>query len=363
MDTLKLKRITPLLLLSILIFGSCKKDPSANSSTTVAEDKANIQQLFDDVITDGQNLKAGCGIQAIDNFLNIDQGNALNQYWAETVYNTLENHLNITAYQTNRFNFSNHVGTHSYHSSNQQWTKTNTPSNQAVLQFPSRMSSTSNDVEATLTGYNDQQVSFDGYQYWLPTSFDLEGKVGNSSCLGLKLNSASYDNTSSSQIPVNADFVLTFAPFTFEVKANKITDTKLSFDIVVKNNGTEAFQILLTEVNILDDNYYYYYNYDKFTSVEGKIIKGDFEIPFTADFESARQLFNPSDVQINSLFDADILYKGNNIGDLDYESNNGNSDADILITYKDGTVENTSTFYDNFLEELEIILAEFTGPW
>lgn len=345
-----------------LIFSNCDKDPNSNTQTTVAEDKANIRSIFDDIITEAETLKAGCGVQTVDKFLNIDQGNVLNSNWAETIYNALEAHLNLGyVSQTSQFNLLNHAGTHSWNPNTLSWTATSSPTDKAILQFPSEMNSGSNDATATVHHYTDEQVSFNSYQYWLPKTTLVDVAVNNQSCIGVELKSATYDN-SSFQIPTTVELVLTLAPYTFEITANRLTPTKFNIKLKSKNGGTEKFA-LDVEVNLKHSNYETIRIYDDVTLITGSFTFGDFSFPLTADFETARALLNPSDNQINALFNADILYKGNRIGDLDYDSNNGNGTTSILINYKDGTAENTSIYYQDFIDRLELVLVEFTGAW
>ncbi|BDS11415.1 hypothetical protein [Aureispira anguillae] len=354
----KLKFFFILSFMAFFLSNCDKNDPPIE--TTVEEDKENIKNLFNDVITETKALKAGCAMQAIDDFLNLDRGQALNSNWAEMLYNTLESHLNITAYQTNKFNFTNHVGTHSWNASTQNWTASSLPTDKIVLEMPAIMGANSNSVVATAHHYTDQQVSYNNYQYWLPTSLMANVSVNNEDCIGVDLKSATYDNTSF-QIPVEMEMHLTLAPYVFEIKAKRTAPAKLNVEIIAKNNGTEKFS-LVTDLTYDHANYETLDYFNDCIAASGEFKFGDFTLPFTADFETARSLFNPTNVQINTLFDADVFYKGNEIADLDY-AKDYQGYADIHITYKDGTIEDTETYYDDFVDRLELVLVEFTGPW
>lgn len=344
-----------------LFLANCdKNDPSSNTQTTVEEDKENIENLFDEVIAETQALKAGCGVQAADDFFNINQGQYLNSSWVDQLFTSLKGHLNITAYQTNKFNFSNHAGTHSWNAGSQTWSASTVPSDKIVIQFPAYMGATSNNAVATADFYNDQQVSYNNYQYWLPTSFLAKLDVDNEACLGVELKSASYDNTSF-QIPVEAEMHITTAPYVFELKMKRTAPKKFNVSLVAKNNGTEKFS-LVADLTYRHADYQTLDYVNDCEMATGEFKFGDFALPFTADFETARSLFNPTNTQINELFDADILYKGNEIANLDYAKDH-NGYADILIEYKDGTVEDTETYYKDFIDRLELVVVEFTGAW
>lgn len=340
-------------------FTNCANN-NDNVETTVEEDKANIEALFNDVITETEQLKAGCAVKSLDNFFNINQGNYLNSNWVDMLYTNLKNHLNITAYQTNKFSFNNHVGTHSWNSSNQYWTHSGSPTNQIVLELPDQMGATTNSVVIKASSYTDQSVSFDNYTYWLPTAFQVSANINGSDCIAAHLKSATYDNTSF-QIPVSMALDLTLSPYNFEIKANRTAPNKVNVVLVAKNGGTEKFSL---DVNLTYHNANYktlnYFN--DCTMAEGEFKYGDFTMPFSADFETARSLFNPTNVQVNALFDADVVYKGKEIANLDYKKD-ANGYADIYIVYKDETSEDMETYYKDFIERLELVVVEFTGAW
>jgi len=357
MITSKLKLI---LVFSVIIFAfsNCEKTP--DNQTTVAEDKANIDGLLDEVIAEASALKAGCAVQHADDFFNLNQGSLLNSNWVDMIFNALKNHLSITTYQTSKFDFNSHVGTHSWSSSSQVWTGSSTPNNKIILEFPSQMGQSTNNVKVTADYYTDENVSYNGYSYWFPKTFNAKGEVGTDECYGAHLISATYDNTTY-QIPIDAELHLKLSPYTFEIKMNRVAPEKFHVEIRAKNNGTEKFS-LVTDLTYTHSNYQNWQIYGDCAKATGTFTFGDFAFPFTADFEIAQNLLNPSDNQINTLFDASLLYKGNEIADFDY-AKDINGYADIIIKYSDGTTEDTETYYQEFLDDLEIIVVEFTGAW
>lgn len=342
-------------------FGSCTDKQDTVVETTVEEDKENIENLFNDVIAEAQALKNGCAIQAFDNFLNMDQGNALNSSWAELLYNTLEAHAGINTYQTGKFDFGSHVGTHTWNIGSQTWSTVSSPSNKIVVEFPEQMSATTNTVVATADYYTDQVVMYNSYQYSLPTSFFAAAQINNEECISAKLISAAYDNTSSFQIPVSFEMELKLSPYVFEITATRTAPAELNVALTAKNNGEEKFS-LVTDLVFANANYQTLDYIEDCESASGQFVYGDFKIPFTADFKTARSLFNPTNTQINALFDADIFYKDSEIANLDY-AKDAQGYADLLIVYKDETTEDMETYYNDFLDRLELVVVEFTGAW
>ena len=344
----------------VAIFFSNCTDKNDTVETTVEEDKENIENLFSDVITEAQALKGGCAAQAFDDFLNMDQGSALNSNWVDLIYNTLKTHLNITTYQTSKFDFGSHVGTHTWNINSQTWTATSSPTSKIVVEFPERMGATSNTVIATADYYNDEMVMYNSYQYWLPTSFFAAAQINNEECISSKLISADYDNTSF-QIPVSFELELKLAPYVFEIKGTRTAPAEVNVVLVAKNNGEEKFS-LVADLVYKNANYQSLDYFNDCESASGEFTFGDFKMPFTADFETARSLFNPTNTQVNALFDADIFYKDTEIANLDY-AKDFQGYTDLIIVYKDETSENVETYYNDFLDRLELVVVEFTGAW
>jgi hypothetical protein len=343
-----------------IFFSNCTDKNDTVIETTVEEDKENIENLFNDVITEAQALKGGCAAQAFDDFLNMDQGSALNSNWVDLIYNTLEAHLGITTYQTGKFNFGSHVGTHSWNSASQAWNSATSPTGKIVVEFPERMGATANTVVATADYYNDEMVMYNSYQYWLPTSFFAAAQVNNEECISAKLISADYDNTSF-QIPVSMELEIKLAPYVFEITATRTAPSEVNVSLKAMNNGDEKFS-LVVDLVYKNANYQTLNYFDDCESASGEFAFGNFKMPFTADFETARSLFNPTNTQVNALFDADVFYKDTEIANVDY-AKDFQGYTDIVIVYKDGTSEDVETYYNDFLDRLELVVVEFTGAW
>lgn len=344
----------------VAIFFSNCTDKNDTVETTVEEDKENIENLFNDVITEAKALKNGCAAQGFDAFLNMDQGNALNSTWAKSLYNALEVHAGINTYQTGKFDFASLVGTYTWNIGSQTVSSTNSPTDKIIVEFPEEMGATTNTVVATADYYTDEMVMYNSYQYWLPTSFFAAARVNNEECVSAKLISATYDNTSF-QIPVSMEMEIKLSPYVFEISATRTAPAELNVVLKAKNNGEEKFS-LVTDLVFKNANYQTMHYVEDCESASGEFIFGDFRLPFTADFKTARSLFNPTNTQINDLFDADVFYKGNEIANLDY-AKDAQGYADLLIVYKDETSEDVETYYNDFLDRLELVVVEFTGAW
>ncbi|MFT5647993.1 MAG: hypothetical protein ACI976_002689 [Aureispira sp.] len=343
-----------------ILFSNCTDKTDTVIETTVEQDKENIENLFNDVITEAQALENGCAVQAFDAFLNLNQGSALNSNWAELLYNSLEAEAGITTYQTGKFDFASYVGTYTWNIGSQTISSTNSPTDKIVVEFPEDMGATANTIVATADYYTDEMVMYNSYQYWLPTSFFAAAQINNEECISAKLVSATYDNTSF-QIPVTMELEIKLSPYVFEITATRTAAAEVTVVLKAKNNGEEKFS-LVADLVYKNANYQTLNYFNDCESASGEFTFGDFKMPYTADFKTARSLFNPTSTQVNALFDADIFYKGSEIANLDY-AKDAQGYTDLLIVYKDETSEDVETYYNDFLDRLELVVVEFTGAW
>jgi hypothetical protein len=194
----------------------------------------------------------------------------------------------------------------------------------------------------------------------LPTSFFAAAKINNEECISAKLVSATYDNTSF-QIPVTMELEIKLSPYVFEITATRTAAAEVTVVLKAKNNGEEKFS-LVADLVYKNANYQTLDYFNDCESASGEFTFGDFKMPYTADFKTARSLFNPTNTQVNALFDADVFYKGNEIANLDY-AKDFQGYTDLVIVYKDETSENVETYYNDFLDRLELVVVEFTGAW
>jgi len=88
---------------------------------------------------------------------------------------------------------------------------------------------------------------------------------------------------------------------------------------------------------------------------------GNFSYVYTGDLENFLQLLNPTEAQVNTYFKVEVHYNGAKMADLSYQDNSG--EFEVMITYKDGTVENSENYYNDFLDDVEAEVLEYTGAW
>ncbi len=349
------------ILVMIITLTSCDKDPDdiIDEQTTVSEDKTNIRNSLDNVLNGIEAMKNGDAITAIDDFLNIQDGEVLNEDWIEELFEELDEHIDIDyVEETNKFNFSSHTGTYTWQSSSESWTKSNNPSDKIVFEFPAKRGSSSNNAIASFNSYQDKNITFDGEQFWLPTSLSFNLKIDNNEIILLNLNKVIYEESDFS-IPIEIDVDMKVKPYNFSFKANRETSKKFHFEIKYDNNGSDKFS-MITDISLAHSDYENIDLEDDIKYASGEISYDELSIPFDCDIETLIALDDPTENQINSLINVDVFFNGQKIGDLEYKDLGS---EEVYIVYKDGSSENTSLYYDDFIDNLELIMLEFTGEW
>ena len=97
-----MNKIINVFLIMLLVVSGCKKDdddPAANNnnnstSTTIAQDKQNISNSFASMENCINSLKNGFGAEALQNFLNLDEGDVLSENWIEDMTENIDDLLN-----------------------------------------------------------------------------------------------------------------------------------------------------------------------------------------------------------------------------------------------------------------------------
>ncbi|MFK7799340.1 MAG: hypothetical protein AB8E82_17955 [Aureispira sp.] len=335
--------------LSLTFLNSCQETPT---TTTVEEDKENVEKLFDDIVVQAEDFKNGCGVKSVDNFYNLENGTSRNQVWVDDLTRELElaldyNYIN----NTSQLDFSRHAGTYQWNGST--FAKAASPSDKVVVMAPAQMGQGSNNATATVASYTQQSTTFDGTQYWLPNSANINVQIDNNDCMGLALDKAVYDN-GTFMMPVDVAFNLMMAPFNFEVASKKVDGTTFDMSMNALNNGEKKFG-LSAEVTFTDSDFSDFTSED-IDKATGSMSYGDFNMPFTVNIKALNDLLNPSQTQINEMIKVSVEYKGTKIADLEFQDG---STSTIIIVYKDGSREDLYSEYETLAERLEVVFSDF----
>ena len=328
-------------------------------STTVAQDKQDISNTFASMENCISSLKNGFGAEALQNFLNLDEGDVLSENWIEDMVENIDDLLDLnTIDDDNQFNFNDNTGTYTWSQSAQSWSQTSIPSNKIIIRFPSSEGTSINDAEFTFHSYNDIALFYDGESIYAPTSLNADLYVTGTKVFELNGN-YTYDVGNPTPIPTNINTVFTFNPFTITITGQRITSTEFEADLSITNNSGCLTSLHVDAAFAHDD----YENLENTDIIEVNTTMSHDNMSIVGFVDGALMAIDdPSNTQINNMSDINVYYSGNKIGELILQQDS-NGDENIYIRYSDSSVEHTEVYYDPFLTNMEQILFPFLGDW
>jgi hypothetical protein len=357
--------LTNLLLIFVFIFGlfaGCEKnDDASDKSTTVEEDKVHIRESMNDLLAGIDKLKNGQAVQAVDQFFSMSQGKAMNSEWVKKLFSRLEDQLDIGYVgQTNQFDFHKHTGTYSWDASMEQWSKSASPDDQVVIEFPAQKSADENNAILKLKSYSDKRLTFSEEYFYLPKELEASLKVDGKEIFLVRLNKANYQDSDFS-IPTDLDLEMKIEPFSYRIKMSQKSASEFHLEFGFEESGSHEFTLTSDIVLKHSD----YGNLDlegnDIEYASGNITYEKLKLSYNADLGTLLALRDPTENQVNSLVNVEVLYDDQNIGKLEYRQYD--REHEIFIIYKDESSENTAKYYKPFLEELELLVFDFTDEW
>ena len=327
--------------------------------TTVEEDKKNIEQTFDDMLQCVRNLKNSTTADVfLRDFLNMSNGEVFNEDWIEELTEDLDQVIDEDYLEdNNRFSMAIYSGTYLFDFANTTWTKINNQPDKVIFLFPSEPGMSTNNVELVLDRYEDTPAIIDGDDYMLPNSLHAFMNINGNKVMDVDIKEVIYATNADFEIPVEITASVLVDPIQMEVKLDRISTTGFNFDFSMTDD--ELCVISTNVVVELKDDDFENLDENSFEKIEVRVNVGDMTFQSLAGLAELISLDDPSESVINSLIDLDVLYKGLKIADLEYDDDN----ETMTIFYKDLTFENSNSYYDDFLDELEILVREFTGNW
>ena len=325
----------------------------ATCVTTVEEDKANVQQSFDDLVSCTKEIRdARSFTELFRNFLDMSDGDVLNEEWIEDVFEGLEFVFDFDHVENNnRFDLAHHAGTHIFDANTVSWQKISDVLDEVVLKFPSDANSNTNNVELTLDLYTDEFVVIDGENLSLPKTIHVVMNIDGLKTFEISVSKVTYAENSGFQLPVELEATLFMDPMTLDINVSRLSTTAYDMSMTL-NNGLLCDIGISAQFELKDDDFE---NLDE-DGVENAAVQvnlGQLSFRTMGDLASLIAIEDPTESQFNSLLDVDLFFQDAKIGDVEI-----NEDMEtILIFYKDNTSENT----DGFLMDMEDILAEFFG--
>jgi len=327
--------------------------------TSVEEDKANIQKTFDDLLMCVTDFKNSRSIDIFfKDFLNLSDGDALNEDWVEDITEDLEGVIDFDHIDENaRLDFAHHAGTHVYNHMTQTWSKMIDVNDRIVFLFPSEPTMTTNNVELIMDKYEDQQVMIDGETVYLPTSAHVLMNVDNEKIMELNLEKVVYADNQDFEIPVEVSASVFIDPINMTIDLQRISTTEYRLESTIED-GSSCSIGLEIDVELKDDDFENL-NEDGFEKVHVKVNVGRMTFQSLADIATLISMSDDdiSDTQLNSFLDIDALFDGIKIADIEISD----EQETVFIFYKDLTSEDSNTYYESFWEDVKDLWIEFFG--
>lgn len=326
--------------------------------TSVAEDKANIQRTFDDLLMCTQDIKDSRAVTVLfKNFLNMSDGEALNEDWIEDMTEDLEGVVDFEHIEDNsRFDLSYHAGTHIFNGISQTWLKTNNVSDKMIFQFPSEPNLMGNDAELIIDMYEDKQVTIDGETMFLPTAMHAVMNVDFEKVFEITISKVTYADNAGYQLPVELNAQLFMDPMEMDIEVTRVSTTE--YEMGMNFSDGKLCDIRVNAQMELEDDDFENFSEDGFDKIAVQVNVGQLSIRTLGDVAGLFGLDDdPTETQINAGLDLDMFFEDIKIADLEI-----NEDMEtVLIFYKDGTFEDSSVFYDGFWNDVSSLWSEFFG--
>ena len=325
--------------------------------TSVEEDKANVQKTFDDLLMCVTDFKNSRSVDIFfRDFLNLTDGDVLNEDWIEDFTEDLENVIDFDHIdETSRLDLGFHAGTHIYNIGTQSWDKVNDVNDRVIFLFPSEPTLTTNNVELIMDKYEDQQVMIDGETIYLPTSVHVIMNVDNEKIMELDLANTVYADNQDFEIPVEVSASLFMDPINITVDLQRLSTTEYRLESTIQD-GSSCNIGLEVDVELKDDDFENL-SLDGFEKVHVKVNVGKMTIQSLADIATLIAEDDVTDIRANSLLDIDALFDGIKIADIEISD----EQETVFIFYKDLSSEDSKTYYESFWEDVKDLWTEFFG--
>ncbi|MFM7021626.1 MAG: hypothetical protein ACKOXB_01505 [Flavobacteriales bacterium] len=355
--------------MALVCLSSCKKEDENDDDddvvveTTVAQDKASIAAAQNAMISCVKALHDGKGVQAMVDFFNLTNGDALDTAFVKQMLDSLPNVLpEGVMSEEEGFEFDSAAGTYSYSNTTKQWTYANTPTDKIIVNFPSSKSQVSNDAKFTATKFETIQL-IDGVDTtMMPKSGAVTLALNGSKTLELNLVNIDYAKAGDSYIPVAIEANAYIDPYLITLKETRVGTTTFKVEFDMSNSGSCAYSVD-AQVDLAHDDYANIADEDV-TLVKGTFGFEDFQVDANVKVSEIAALGeDPSVADVNSKFTAVVNYDGKKIGDLKLFEVAPDS-VRLYIYYKDNTYDDVEAVYgDDFKDDMEGVWTDITGPW
>ena len=380
--------LIPILLLAL----SCKKDKLSKTTdtatetgtetsivpvlkTTVEEDKVNISNSFENIVSCMSTMKDGDLMTAFVDFANISEGEALDEDFVEDLFENMDDAIDEIDYSEDedRLPFESFRGTWSYKRSTRTWSHSNYPLNKIIVKFPSDKYQLSNNVTVSLSDYKDKKYDYDMDNVWLPESFEFSLKKNGVELAKLDLNDLELDESNELPIPTNLDVSLFLKPFTFSFSGERTSSKKFTAEVRF-DDGSNCEYVANSNLVLKHDDYENILDED-IVSLGGFVSHNEMKMQYFLKLGEIYEINNASDEltddDMNNNMTLKLFMSGQKIGDVTFNTTSEEIDdgwggytetsTDFIITYKNGDSDNADVYLEPFVQDLENLFQSITG--
>lgn len=385
------------ILFALTVLVNCDKNKDEEyGPTTVAEDKENIQASFDRTKNLLQSFRDGALYHFADEFIDyreryvtdywynyVGDGNgdySFNYDMYEYVYTPgtgsyerrsygyyddaisefvtllgekLEDVVNFNNIEKEkRFNFASFAGRYTWDNSSKQWNKTS--HNSIIALFPSSETQSANNCEAGITAYTDKACDIEGKTTYLPTKVNAYFSKDGAKLASVDIT-ADYTNYG---IPKKATADIYAKPININASLTQETASKYKASVSITDETDSNNNLSVTCEAALSNSVDSYTDLDdcEINNLRFTVTQSAMVINGTVDLKTLNNISRPSVTDINSCFNLEVNYNNQKIGTLKVEE--VGNERYLFIYYKDNTKENTSIYYDSFVNDIEHIFKK-----
>jgi hypothetical protein len=379
--------------LTVLVNCNTNKDEDYGP-TTVAEDKENIQASFDRTKNLLQSFRNGTLYHFAEDFVDYQEeyiteygyyyvgfgegdysyngstythtpGTGDYERWSYGYYDDvisefvtllgekLEDVADFNSIEEDkRFVFSKFAGIYTWNKSREQWDKTSHSS--IVARFPSSETLSANDCEAGITAYEDKDYDIEGKTTYLPTKASAYFSKDGTKLASVDVT-ADYTNYG---IPKKATAGIYAKPININASLTQESASKYkaSVSITDETNGDNNLSVTCEAVLSNDINEYTDLDDCEINSLRFTVTQSAMVINGTVDLKTLNNIDHPSTKDINSCINFEVNYNSQKVGTLKVKE--VGDEQYLFIYYKDNTEENTSIYYDSFVNDVEDIFKK-----
>jgi len=345
-------------LASFIIFYGCgKHDPSSTpATTTVAEDKAFINDISTNTNNCIKAARDGNLSQSIIQFFKLSNGTAGNENWADSMSDALETVMGTLQLDPNnsKFNYSSYWGTYNWNRTTKTFSKT--AATGIFINIPSDPAQTTNNVSFKFTEYTDGLYQANAKNIYLPKT--AKASITKNNVVIADLNFTGNYSSGSFPIPISVSYQLLLAPHTYNMTITEINSTqfKLTSDMF---SGQGCGMSISATVTFKNDDYNNLAIEDDLKTLQAEYTTGDLVVKSNWDANAYYAISNPTTTTLNSTLSNTVYNKTEKIADLKFLDVAGS--RKLYIYYKDGTSENTSVYYDPFLTNFKNTMRPLFG--